>query len=177
MISEPPPPPPRSSDHRPIRQRRPFFIGGELGFNGLAGLGVNFSYHPIPYLAFDTGLGIASTGPRLGVRARANLLTGEWTPFAAFGATYSPPSQEPIEFPVRGETITLDLLPSGYVHLAAGVNYTGNEGFVFMATTGAALRVASNTRYVSGDYELYKSDVRPVYRGGVIISLAFGYAF
>ena len=84
------------------------------------------------------------------------------------------PSQEP---PEAAETVKLDVLRSGYVHLGAGVNYTGKEGFVFMATTGAALRLASNTRYVSGDYELYKSDVRPLYRGGMIVSLAFGYAF
>jgi hypothetical protein len=177
MIAEPPPPPPRSNDNRPIRVRRPLFIGGELGWNGLAGFGANFSYHPIPYVALDTGLGIALTGIRLGARGRVNFLTGDWTPFVAVGGTYSPPSEEAIEVQVQGETVKLDVLQSGYVHLGAGVNYTGSEGFVFMATTGAALRVASNTRYVSGDYELYKSDVRPLYRGGMIVSLAFGYAF
>lgn len=158
--------------------RRPFFIGGELGWNGLSGLGVNFTYHPITYLALDTGLGLALTGIRIGVRARVNFLTSEWTPFAAVGATYSPSTNgKEIEVQARGETVKLELLPSGYVHLGAGVNYTGSEGFVFMATTGAALRVASNTRYRSGDYQIYVDDVRPLYRGGLIISLAFGYAF
>ena len=177
-IPEPPPPPPRSSDNRPVRARRPLFIGGELGWNGLAGFGANFSYHPIPYLAFDTGLGFAFTGLRIGVRARVNFLTGEWTPFAGVGATFSQGSGgEEVETQPRGETIKLKVLPSTYVQLAGGVNYTGSEGFVFMATTGYAIRLANNTRFVSGDREVYEEDVRPLFRGGVIISVAFGYAF
>jgi hypothetical protein len=177
-IAEPPPPPPRPTDHRPVRARRPFFIGGELGWNGLAGFGVNFSYHPIPYFALDAGLGVALTGWRVGLRGRVNFLTGDWTPFAGLGMTYSPSSGgQEIEVQARGETVKLELLPSAYGHLAAGVNYTGAEGFVFMATTGAALRVASNTRYRSGDRDIYVNDVRPLYRGGVIVSVAFGYAF
>lgn len=139
---------------------------------------MNFSYHHIPYLALDTGLGVAVTGGRIGFRGRVNILTSDWTPFAAVGMTYSPSSNgEEVEVQARGEPIKLELLPSSYVHIAGGVNYTGTEGFVFMATTGYAIRLASNTRYVSGDYELYKSDVRPLFRGGLILSVAFGYAF
>jgi hypothetical protein len=159
--------------------RRPFFIGGELGWNGLAGLGVNFSYHPIPYLAFDGGLGVSVlTGPRIGVRGRFNFLTNDFTPFAAIGGTYSPGSGgQELEAQLRGETFKYEVLPSGYVHLAAGVNYTGKEGFVFMATTGAALRLASNTKFRSGNRKLYEDEWRPLYRGGTIVSVAFGYAF
>src|SRR5215207_954656 len=54
-IPEPPLPSPVPELRGPIRDARPFFIGGELGWNGLAGFGVNFSYHPITYLAVDTG--------------------------------------------------------------------------------------------------------------------------
>src|SRR5260221_9720022 len=32
-FSEPPPPPPRETDMRPMRERRRFFIGGELGWD------------------------------------------------------------------------------------------------------------------------------------------------
>jgi hypothetical protein len=176
-LNEPPPPPPIDTDKRPVRVRRPFFIGGELGWNGLAGLGVNFSYHPLPYFAMDTGLGIALTGLRLGVRARVNFLTGEWTPFLATGMTYSDGSKgKSTELRANGESASIELLPSEYLQLAGGVNYTGSEGFVFMATTGYALRFQSNTRFVGGDRPTYDS-LKPLYRGGLIVSVAFGYAF
>jgi len=176
-IAEPPPPPPVNRDLRPNRVRRPFFIGGELGWNGLAGLGANFSYHPIAYFAMDAGLGLAVTGLRLGIRARANLLTGEWTPFLGAGLTYSGGSGgQSFELQSKGETARLELLDSGYVQLAGGVNYTGSEGFVFMATTGYAIRLRNNTRFVSGSRAAY-DDLKGLYKGGLIISIAFGYAF
>jgi len=162
---------------RPIRSRRPFFIGGELGWNGLAGLGVNFSYHPIPYFAMDTGLGLSLTGLRLGIRARANLLTGEWTPFLAAGLTYANGTGgKTAEVQSKGEKAELEVLPSAYVQFAGGVNYTGGEGFVFMATTGYALLLEKNTRYVSGNLPAY-NDQKVLFRGGLIVSVAFGYAF
>jgi hypothetical protein len=177
-LSEPPPPPPLETDARPIRVRRPFFIGGELGWNGLAGFGVNFSYHPIPYFAIDTGAGLSLAGWRLGARARANLLTSDWTPFLALGAIYSTGTgDQPIETESKSEKVKLRVLDSGAVQFAAGVNYTGREGFVFMATTGYSILVKENrTRYVEGSMDAY-NDVRAIYTGGLILSVAFGYAF
>ena len=177
-ISEPPPPPPRSLDSRPIRSRRPLFIGGELGWNGLAGLGANFSYHPIPYLAFDAGLGLAFSGLRLGLRTRVNFLTSEWTPLLGVGMTYSPGSggEEAEAESSTGEKFTVEILPSGYLQVVGGVNYTGDEGFVFMATGGYAFLIDSNTSFGEGSREGYE-EFRSILRGGVVISLAFGYAF
>lgn len=158
--------------------RRPLFIGGELGWNGLAGFGVNFSYHPIPYLAVDTGLGLSVAGWRVGARLRANLLTGEWTPFLGAGVTYSAGSAgQEIELESRGEKTKLEVFGSPYLQLAGGVNYTSASGFVFMATTGYAILLRErNTKYVSGSTDAY-DDLEPLYEGGLILSVAFGYAF
>jgi hypothetical protein len=174
----PPPPPPLETDLRPNRQRRPFIIGGELGWNGLSGLGVLFSYHPIPYFAIDTGAGLSITGWRLGIRARANFLTGEWTPFLGGGLSYaSGTGGRSIEIQSKGEKTKLEVLPSPFLQIAGGVNYTGNEGFMFMATTGYAILLdRPNTRYVNGSLNAY-NDVKAIYDGGLIVSVAFGYAF
>jgi hypothetical protein len=141
-------------------------------------LGANFSFHPIPQIAFDTGLGLAVTGLRLGVRARYNFLKGEWTPFLGGGLTYSGGTNgDTVKVESKGEQTELQVLESSYAQLAGGVNYTGTEGFVFMATTGYSwLLNRPNTRYVSGSTDTY-NDVKGLYRGGVIVSLAFGYAF
>ena len=175
---EPPAPPPRDTDTRPIRLRRPFFIGGELGWNGLSGLGVNFSYHFIPYLAVDTGLGISLTGLRAGARLRANLLTGEWTPFFAAGMSYAGGTGgQDVDTQSKGEKVTYRVYKSPFLQLGAGVNYTGTEGFTFMATTGYSLLLRDhNTFFVDGSTAAY-NDVKPLYDGGLIISVAFGYSF
>jgi hypothetical protein len=175
---EPTPPPPRDLDTRPIRLRRPFFIGGELGWNGMSGLGVNFSYHFIPYLALDTGLGLSLTGWRVGTRVRANLLTGEWTPFFAAGFSFaSGTAGQDIEVSSKGEKTKLRVYKSPFLQLGAGVNYTGTEGFVFTATTGYSFLLRDhNTFFVDGSPTAY-DDVKALYDGGVIVSVAFGYAF
>lgn len=172
------PSPPPELDLRSNRERRPFFIGGELGWNGLAGLGVNFSYHPIPHLALDTGAGLSLTGWRASFRVRGNLLTGEWTPFLGAGLSYATGlGDQDVEAAAKGENAKLRILPSPFLQLGAGVNYTGNEGFVFTATTGySVLLREENTTYTSGSRQAY-DDAKAIYDGGLILSVAFGYAF
>ena len=93
------------------------------------------------------------------------------------GLTYSGGSGgEEIELESQGEKVKLEVLPSPYVQFVGGVNYTGTEGFVFMGTLGYAYLTQSNTRYRSGSTDAY-DDVKPVYGGGTVISVAFGYAF
>lgn len=174
-MAEPPLPEPVPDQREPIREARPFFIGGELGWNGLAGFGVNFSYHPISYLALDTGLGLALTGLRFGVRARVNFLKGEWSPILAIGATHSEGIPE-VEAESQSEKVKLEVLSSSYLQFAGGVNYTGREGFVFMGMLGYAYLTKPNTRYISGSTDAYE-DLRPIYGGGTVISFSFGYAF
>lgn len=176
--NEPPPPPPRDNDTRPTRVRRPFYVGGELGWNGLSGLGVNFGYHPEPHFAIDTGAGLSLTGWRASFRLRANFLTGEWTPFLGAGMSFaSGTGGQDVELESKGEKAKLRVLSSSFVQLAGGVNYTGTEGFVFTATTGySILTRKNNTRFVSGSRDTY-DDVKPLYDGGLIVSVMFGYAF
>ena len=141
-------------------------------------MGVNFSYHPEPHFAIDTGLGLSLTGWRAGLRLRANLLTGEWTPFLGAGVSIASGfGDQAVEVESQGDKVKLLVHTSPFVQLGGGVNYTGSEGFVFMATTGySILTRKSNTEYVSGSTDAYQ-DVKPIYGGGLIVSVAFGYAF
>jgi hypothetical protein len=172
------PTPPPELDLRSNRERRPFFIGGELGWNGLSGLGVNFSYHPDPHLALDTGAGLSLTGWRVGLRIRGNILTGEWTPFLGAGVSYATGlGDQNVPLESKGEKAEIRVLPSPFAQISAGLNYTGREGFVFTATTGySKLLRDHNTTYQSGSYETYEEN-KFIYDGGLILSVAFGYAF
>lgn len=170
--------PARDTDPRSNRERRPFYVAGELGWNGLSGLGVNFGYHFNPHLAIDTGAGISITGWRVSARVRGNLLKGEWTPFIGAGFSYATGlSDTDVELESRGDKVKLRVQPSPFLQIGAGVNYTGREGFMFNATTGySVLLKDGNTAYSSGSLDAY-NDVKSVYGGGLILSVAFGYAF
>lgn len=162
---------------RPNRARRPFAIGGELGWNGLAGLGVGFSYHPIPYLAIDAGAGLGTAGWKGGLRLRANFMTSAWTPLVGAGFLYEVGSGgEAVDITTQGDSAKVEILESPYLQLVAGVNYTGDQGFMFMATTGYAILLQDNTRFVSGSSDVY-DDVRALVGSGLVASVALGYAF
>jgi len=180
-VAEPPAPPapPAEDDPRPIRQRRPWAIGGELGWNGLAGLGLNASFHPIPYLAADVGAGLSAVGWKLGLRLRANVLTGNWTPVFGVGLLYGLGSGgEPVEVAGQnGEGAAIaEILGSPYVQAVTGANYTSDGGFVFHATAGYAFLLKNNVRYISGSPVTFES-IKSATGSGIVLSVAFGYAF
>ncbi|RYZ04016.1 MAG: hypothetical protein EOO73_25520 [Myxococcales bacterium] len=139
---------------------------------------MNFSWHPEPHFAVDTGAGLSLTGWRASFRLRGNLLKGEWTPFFGAGFSYATGlGDQDVELESKGEKAKLRVLPSTFLQLAGGVNYTGREGFVFTATTGYSLLLRDqNTTYSSGSRETY-DDAKAIYDGGLILSVAFGYAF
>ena len=163
---------------RPSRESRPFFIGGELGWNGLSGLGAHFAYHVVPRLALDAGLGLSLTGLRAGAGARFNFLTSSWTPFVGGGFSYALGSgAKPVETTLKGDTVKFQVLRSPFLDLTTGVNYTGADGFAFTATTGYAILLRDhNTHYVEGSRQAF-DDVRGIYKGGLVLALAVGYAF
>jgi hypothetical protein len=132
----------------------------------------------VPYLALDTGLGLSLTGWRIGGRVRANFLPGEWTPFVAAGMSYAAGTGgQEIKSESRGEEARYKVLGSPFAQFGGGVNYTGSEGFVFMATTGYSILLRDeNAEFVSGSVDAYE-DIQAIFEGGLILSVAFGYAF
>lgn len=128
----------------------------------------------------DAGLGIAVTQLRLGLRARYNILRGEWTPFIGGGATYAPGTNgKSIEAQSNGEKADIEVFDAICAQAVAGLNYTGPEGFVFMATTGYSFLLnGPTTRRISGPETAEAYDnIKRWYRGGFIVSVAGGYAF
>ena len=159
------------------RAKRPFAIGGEIGWNSLAGLGVQATYHPIPYLAFDGGAGLSQVGLKGGLRVRANLLTSEWTPVLGVGFIYGSGTMgEKTEAQVEDESVTFQIWRSKYLQAVVGVNYTSVNGFVFMATGGYAFLLHENVHYLSGSEDALDT-IKPILHGGVSVAFTFGYAF
>jgi hypothetical protein len=107
------------------------------------------------------------------------MLTGEWTPFLGAGVSYATGFDDrAIESEGKSGKVKLLVEQSPFLQFAGGVNYTGTDGFVFTATTGYSLllKKGGNTSYVSGSKDSY-DEVKPLFGGGLIVSVAFGYAF
>ncbi len=113
--------PPLQVDSRPIRAQRRWAIAGEAGWNGLAGLGANFTFHPSPYLAFDTGLGLGLAGLKAGLRARANFLTSAWTPVLGLGILYESGASGAQAVQSRGDSAVIKITASPYEQIVGGV--------------------------------------------------------
>jgi hypothetical protein len=164
----------------PIRTRRRFIIAGELGWNSLAGMGVNATYHPIPLLALELGAGLSAVGIKGGVRVRVNLLQSLWTPTLGVGFMYgSGLGGEEIKTAEDddGKTAKYRVLGSPYLQLVGGVNYTSSRGIVLMTTVGwAFLLRGHNVKYVEGPTKLVE-DAEPFFGGGLVLASSLGYAF
>ncbi|MBN1610552.1 MAG: hypothetical protein JW940_28235 [Polyangiaceae bacterium] len=170
-VAAPKPPP------APVRQIRKYAIAGEIGWNSLAGLGVNGTYNVIPQLSLDAGAGLCMVGYKLGVRLRGNVLESEWTPVIGVGYLFgSGTAGETTRTEIEDEEIEFRLFHSHYVQGVVGMNYTGTEGFAFMVTAGYAWLLRENFQLVSGP-EDKASSIKPMVHGGVVLATSFGWAF
>jgi hypothetical protein len=174
------PAPEAAASQGPIRAQKKLMVGAELGWNGLAGFGVNASYHVLPWLSVDAGVGLSSFRVKTGIRARANLLTSEWTPFVAAGFLYGIGyGNEVLTTPVgTGESASFRLGASPFLQLVGGVDYTSDSGFTLLVTVGYAALLRQNVTYVSNPPSAAgQSLVNTLLGSGISAGLTLGYSF
>jgi len=168
-----------AEDAPPVRAQRKLMIGAELGWNSLAGVGLNASYHLLPRLSVDAGLGYSLVGAKLGARARFNLLTSEWTPFIAAGFLYGfGQGNRDLNLPVGSQTVVLRVAGSPFAQFVAGVDYSDAGGFTFLFTAGYAVLLRENLTYSAGqDNALATQTLNPLFHSGLVVAAALGYSF
>lgn len=168
----------------PIRKRRPLAVRGELGWNGLAGIGVNFTYNITSKISLDYGSGFSVNGWKNGIRGRYNFLENNWTPFvgigflycSGFGGTITAEGEREDGDYEYEEEIEFRNSASAFIQAVAGIDYVTNFGLTFMANVGYSQLLNSHLEYVSGSKELYK-DIEFVSNSGMVLSTSVGYAF
>jgi hypothetical protein len=168
----------------PIRAQRRLALLGELGWNGLAGFGAILTYNAHPHLALDLGGGFSLLGWKAGARARYNLLTSNMTPFVGFGANATSGFGEvtdPGDNRKDGDTspFTLDIRPSYLLQYTVGFDFVHKRGFNMLGAIGyAQLLNKNNLIIVDGTLSPDEHQaINALFKGGVVISLAAGYAF
>ena len=160
---------------RPIRARRPLTLGAEIGWNGLGGTGLQVSYDVHPHFSIDTGLGIAATGIKVGVRGRYNFMLSKLTPFVGIGGAYGTGSFGSKEVVMNGATNTIAVGASPFAQAVAGASYVASNGFALQASLGYSLLLMDNNVAIQGPVS---RDVNKnaLYGSGPIASVMLGYA-
>lgn len=167
----------------PAAAERRFSVAGEVGWNGLAGLGPVLSWRFAPHFAADAGVGLAGTGLKGGARLRWNPVAGRWSPVLAAGVMLgSGLPDDPLEMEMveRGVVYryAYRILPSPFVQAVTGVEYLGPSGFTWLLTVGYARLLRDNLEILSGSPSAMMRDaMRWAYGSGPVISTSFGGSF
>ena len=165
----------------PVRMTRKLGINGNMGWNGLTGIGIAVQYYVDPKFALDGGAGISSTGYKFGFRGRYIFLKKNFSPFAGAGYIYSTGSfdqEVAAEDIITGNTITFKVLPSHFLQFVVGGDLVTGGGFFLMFDLGYAWLLNDNMVMVSGNpSQDMKRLMRMVYGSGMVFEVGIGYIF
>lgn len=156
----------------PIREQKPWVLGLGVGWNSLEGAGIIASHHLLPHLSIDAGLGLSLVGPKLGVRARYNLLQTPLTPFAAAGLIYAAGWAPGIVVIQGSDTYARGLKATLFGQLVVGGEWVSRFGLAARVDLGYALRFVDNVR----SQHPSRSEETAV-GSGLVFSLDLGWAF
>jgi hypothetical protein len=163
-----------------IRARHPLVVGADVGWNTLAGLGLDASYTAGSHLAFDVGAGYVLSGAKGGARVRWNFTTANLTPFVALGGVWSQGHADPQTFNQKdGDSFTFHVGPAAYAQAVAGLDYQDSDRMHLRVEAGWAQALRKRDLHVvSGTPESDEwNEVRLVAGGGVVVGGSIGYAF
>ena len=186
LANLPPPQLPNEAEVRPVargaspREERPWGVSGELGWNGLAGVGAVVARHLDAHFTLEAGVGIAAEAAKFGLRARYDFAASEWTPFLGAGFLYGTGYGDAVQSvdSSAGGSFGIKIGPSPFVQLVGGVEYQSRGGFAFHFAAGYARLLRDNFTVVSGTPTSDDlSAVRIAVGSGLVLSASLGYAF
>lgn len=165
-----------------VRELRQSAITGNIGWNSLTGVGVSYNQFIGKKFEIDAGIGLASTGVKIGIRANYLFLDNNFTPLVSGGFLYGFGSNgQAIEYENTntGNSFTYTVSASPYAQLAFGIEFLSNKGFIIKALTGYAILVGDiNYQIVNGQPTTEEYDAMDlVYGSGISMEVSIGYAF
>jgi hypothetical protein len=144
------------------------------------------TYHAHPHVSFDMGGGFSLFGWKAGVRARYNFLKSPMTPFlgvgfnatSGLGEVTSDPKNDSSADP-ESQPFTINVKASYLVQGVLGFDFIHRHGFNMQGAVGYAwLLNKNNVELVDGSLTREEKRVFDViFKSGLVISLAWGYAF
>jgi hypothetical protein len=166
----------------PVRADRRLALLGELGWNSLAGFGINVSFHAHPHVTFDLGVGLALIGGKVGLRVRYNLLEGPVTPFFGMGMLagtgFDAPTDD-ITPEDDNRELNFTLRPSAFLQTVVGIDWTRRSGFTMISAIGYAWRLTGESvEIITGvPTEEERRGLDVAFGDSIVISIAIGHSF
>src|SRR5260370_14167219 len=121
-----------------VRSQRPWALSGELGWNGLAGVGLTLRRTLEAGFAIEGGVGFSLEGAKVGLRARYDFSRAEWTPFLGLGFLYGTGSQQEVGDTGRYRPYKYRIGPSPFPPPPLWLAVPGHSGLVFAVAAGYA---------------------------------------
>ncbi len=161
-----------------VRSQRPWALSGELGWNGLAGVGLTLRRTLEAGFAIEGGVGFSLEGAKVGLRARYDFSRAEWTPFFGLGFLYGTGSPQEVGDTGRSGPFKYRIGPSPYLQAVFGLEYQGQGGFVFAVAAGYARLLSHNLDVTGGTPTPDELSAGRFSTGsGPVLSLSWGRAF
>jgi hypothetical protein len=161
-----------------VRSQRPWALSGELGWNGLAGVGLTLRRTLEAGFAIEGGVGFSLEGAKVGLRARYDFSRAEWTPFLGLGFLYCTGSQQDVSDTGSTGPFKYRVGRSQYLQAVVGLEYQGQGGFVFAVATGYARLLSHNLDVTDGTPTSSDLSAARFSTGsGPVLSLSWGRAF
>lgn len=164
-----------------VRDRRSNAMTANLGWNGLSGVGFGFRMYPTTKVAIETGLGLASTGFKLGVRGKYLFMDKNFTPTVGAGFLYGTGSSLDLTYDATStqSKFTYQVKASPFVQVVGGFEFMSNGGFLIGFDLGyAALIGEKNYIITSGSPTKDTLAAMDFALGsGIVLDISIGFAF
>jgi hypothetical protein len=166
-------------DQLAIREVRKNAITGNIGWNGLTGIGVTYHNYLLKQLGLDVGIGLSSTGVKFGGRFSYLFSEKNFSPFVSAGFMYGNGINTEIDYDMDGDKFSCLIESSPFAQIGGGIEYMSNKGFLINANIGYAILLKES------NYEITRgtpnnNNVRALdaaFGSGIVIEFSIGYAF
>lgn len=163
-----------------IREVRRNAISANIGWNGLTGLGITYHNYVGKQMGVDLGVGIATTGIKVGARFRYLFMEKNFSPYVAAGLMYGLGSGGvEMKYEQNGNTFYYTIEGSPFGQIVLGIEHLSNKGFLFMFNLGYAFLLNDGnykiTQGVATNDDLLIMNA--TFGSGIIMEFTLGYAF
>jgi len=165
-----------------IREVRSNAITGNIGWNSLTGVGVIYHNYLAKQMGLEVGIGLATTGVKIGGRFSYLFSEKNFSPFVSGGFMYGLGFGD-IEIEYKneqtGNNFSYTISSSPFAQIGGGIEYMSSKGFLFSGILGYAILLKNSnydiTKGTATNDELTAMNM--AIGSGIVIEFTVGYAF
>jgi len=165
-----------------IREVRSNAITANIGWNSLTGVGIIYHNYLAKQMGLEVGIGLATTGFKLGGRFSYLFSEKNFSPFVSGGFMYGlgfGDIEIDYENTETGNKFSYTISSSPFAQIGGGIEYLSNKGFLISGILGYAILLKDSnyeiTKGVPSKDELTAMDI--AIGSGIVIEFTIGYAF